>query len=39
MIERKAKISEASKIKSEDKEAKNQAYAKEFADKQKAKAK
>jgi len=39
MIERQAKISEASKIKSEDKEAKNQAYAKEFADKQKAKAK
>ena len=39
LTERQAKLSEASKIKSEEKLAKNQAYAKEFADKQKAQAK
>ena len=37
LTERQAKISEESKIKSEEKLAKNQAYAKEFAEKQKAK--
>ena len=39
LTERQAKISEESKIKSEEKLAKNQAYAKEFAEKQKAQAK